>query len=177
MTDDRPPMTPENLNFGVLPDQTMYKMTMDETDHWDLEKGGVSHPLIFTNEWHSFLFEADPGEGIDWHTHMPHIEQIILGLEGKVRYRQERGDGEYHDMIIGPGEVGFLPGGARHEVEVIGDEHHKEFVVYKADDPGRLELLEVDKAPYDIEDWPIALWVDRLRDEVVVKDDDVVTDI
>jgi len=38
----------------------------------------------------------------------------------------------------------------------------------------RLEMLE-GASPYRIEDWPVALWVDRKRDEVVEKDDEAVS--
>ncbi len=44
-----------------------------------------------------------------------------------------------------------------------------------SDSVGRLELLEGNE-PYQTEDWPVALWVDQVRDEVVTKDENAVTE-
>jgi len=43
-----------------------------------------------------------------------------------------------------------------------------------SDPVARLEMVE-GASPYRLEDWPVALWVDRKRDEVVMKDADAVS--
>lgn len=67
-----------------------------------------------------------------------------------------------------------LPGGARHKVDAVGDGRHEGMVAMSSDPVARVEMLE-GAAPYRIEDWPVALWVDRKRDEVVEKDEAAVS--
>jgi len=48
-------------------------------------------------------------------------------------------------------------------------------VVMLSDPVARLEMLE-GESPYRIDDWPVALRVDRNRDEVVAKDEEAVSE-
>jgi len=73
-----------------------------------------------------------------------------------------------------PRDPVYIPGGARHKIDAVGDERHEGLVAMPADPVARVEMLE-GASPYRMEDWPVALWVDRKRDEVVEKDDDAVS--
>ncbi|MCG1004930.1 MULTISPECIES: cupin domain-containing protein [Halobacterium] len=124
-------------------------------------------------------FELDPTGGIDWHTHTPGLDEVNLCLSGHAKYTLERADGSYQTLEIGPMEFVYLPGGARHKIEVVGDEVHRSVSAAKFDTAARLEAVENDGEPDETEDSGSAsgdaLWVDRKRDEVVEKDDDLVT--
>lgn len=163
----------ENINYAAMPDQTGYIADLDEVEGFDLGTCR-SHPIMFTNEYSTFLITGDPGDYFDWHTHVADMDQVIVCLDGKARYRLKQEDGSEQHLDLEPYEMLYLPGGATHRVEVIGDEHHKELVVMKDMFIPRLEMYDADFDYYDKEDWPIALWVDRTRDEVVQINEDAV---
>lgn len=173
---DRPSLTPEELDHTHLPDQTMYKIQTEAKQR----EGVRAYPLtIRTNEFRLLYFELEPTGGIDWHTHTPGFDEVNLCLSGRAKYTLEREDGSYQTLVIEPMEFVYLPGGARHKIEVVGDEVHRSVSAAKFDTAARLEVLEDDgeadgggdeaSGPED------ALWVDRKRDEVVEKDEDLVS--
>ncbi|MHC3379713.1 cupin domain-containing protein [Haloarcula sp. H-GB5] len=170
------PLTPASLDYTHLPEQTMYKVSLDDASHF--EQGGDdirTYPVCFTNEFKLLYFEMDPGAVIDWHTHAPSFDEVCLCLDGAARYTLEREDGDEQVLRAEQREFVYLPGGARHKIETIGETTHQGLVAMPPDSVGRLELLEGD-GPAQTADWPVALWVDRIRDEVVRKDENAVTE-
>lgn len=168
-------LTPPNIDHTHLPDQTMYKVAWDAVTHF--EQGGddvLTYPLVITNEFKLLYFEMAPGATIDWHTHTPGFDEVCLCLDGEACYTLEQEDGSHQTVTIEPRESVYLPGGARHKIDAVGDERHEGMVAMPSDPVARVEMLE-GAAPYRIEDWPVALWVDRKRDEVVEKDEAAVS--
>jgi quercetin dioxygenase-like cupin family protein len=131
--------------------------------------------VCITNEFKLLYFEMDPGGGIDWHTHTPAFDEVSLCLCGRARYTLEKEDGSHQALTLDPREFVYLPGGARHKIETVGDTQHEGLVAMPSDPVARLEMVE-GASPYRIEDWPVSLWVDRTRDEVVMRDADAVTE-
>lgn len=174
--EDRPDLTPEKLASTHLPEQKMYKIRAEKASSVEQVEGEVrTRPLFTTNELVLLYFEIEPSGMIDWHTHVPDMDEVSMGLEGRARYTLEREDGSYQSIEIGPMEFAYMPGGARNKIEAVGDQTHKGIVVHKSTSVARLENLE-DFMPADGDDWPMALWIDRLRDEVVAKDEDAVSE-
>jgi quercetin dioxygenase-like cupin family protein len=172
---DGPDLTPPAIDHTHLPDQTMYKVTLDAATHF--EQGGdvTTYPLVVTNEFKLLYFEMAPGATIDWHTHTPGFDEVCLGLDGSARFTLEREDGSHQTLTIGPREFVYLPGGARHKIEAVGEDGHEGLVAMPSDPVARMEMV-AGASPYEFEDWPIALWVDRKRDEVVRKDENAVSE-
>lgn len=173
---DRSSLTPEELDHSQLPEQTMYKIQIESEQREDVR----AYPLtIRTNEFRLLYFELDPAGGIDWHTHTPGFDEVNLCLSGRAKYTLEREDGSYQTLVVEPMEFVYLPGGARHKIEVVGDEVHRSLSAAKFDTAARLEVLEGDEGDDDTDDEAstpsAALWVDRKRDELVEKDDELVT--
>lgn len=169
-TDESGELTPPEIDHTHLPDQTMYKVDLDAATPFEQGAGGVTtYPLVVTDEFKLLYFEIEPGERIDWHTHAPAFEEVCACLAGRARYVLQREDGSHQTLELGPREFVYLPGGARHKIEAVGDRRHEGLVAMPADPVARLEMLE-GGSPYRIEDWPVALWIDRKRDEVVEKD-------
>ena len=173
--DDRPELTPEDLDHTHLPDQTMYKIDADAASHFEQGSEDIrTFPLVVTNEFKLLYFEMAPGATIDWHTHVPSFDEVCLCLAGRARFTLEREDGSQQVLETDPRESVYVPGGARHKIETVGDRRYEGLVAMPSDPVARVEMLE-GASPYRIEDWPVALWVDRTRDEVVEKDDDAVS--
>lgn len=201
--DDSPhaELTPEDLDRTHLPEQTMYKVRTESSGDADAD-GVRSTPLVVrTNEFRLLYFELAPGGGIDWHTHVPGLDEVNLCIDGRARYTLERADGSHQVLEVGPMEFVYLPGGARHKIEAVGDDVHRSLSAAKFDTVARLEDLEStrDKGddgddtetgddgaatgsdagdPEDADEtdstdaaWQDALFVDRKRDEVVARDD------
>lgn len=172
----RPSLTPEELDHTQLPDQTMYKIQTES----EQKEAVRAYPLtIRTNEFRLLYFELEPSGGIDWHTHTPGFDEVNFCLTGRAKYTLEREDGSYQTLTIEPTEFVYLPGGARHKIDVVGDEVHRSISAAKFDTAARLEALDPNRDTADTDDGATppsdALWVDRKRDEVVEKDDDHVT--
>lgn len=168
-------LTPSDIDHTHLPDQTMYKVELDRAPHFAQSDDIRTYPLFITNEFKLLYFEMDPGGIIDWHTHTPNFDEVCMCLVGRARYTLEQEDGTHQTLDIQPREFLYLPGGARHKIETVGDTSHEALVVMPPDPVARLEMVE-GASPYRIEDWPVSLWVDRTRDEVVMKDADAVTE-
>lgn len=162
-------LTPEEIDHTHLPDQTMYKIDLEQAPHFGQNDEVRTWPLCITNEFKLLYFEIDAGGRIDWHTHTPSFDEVCMCLGGRARYTLEQEDGSYQTIDIDPREFVYLPGGARHKIEAVGDSRHEGLVAMPSDPVARLEMIE-GASPYRIEDWPISLWVDRQRDEVVMKD-------
>jgi len=176
MSDDRSHLFPEVQNFDELQDQQGYKIDIETSPYFDLDSV-KSHPLVWTNEIHSFMFEGEPGTGIDWHTHMPDQDQINICIQGKARYTLEQEGGEMQEIEIEEGQVVYLPGGARHKVEHLGDETVKQISIYKAVSVPRSEMLDGEAYDnYDTDEFPVALWIDRIRNDIVMKDEESVSE-
>lgn len=167
-------MLPNELNFEAVPDQTPYKVSLHDTDYFEIP-GGLSHPLVFTSDLATFLFEGDPGGGFDWHTHNPEIDQQYLCLKGSCRFTLEQPDGSHQTVELESGELLYLPGGARHKMEIIGDERHEGIDINRHTASGRLEMLLPEFETFDKKEWPIALWIDKLRNEVIQKNEKAVS--
>jgi mannose-6-phosphate isomerase-like protein (cupin superfamily) len=172
-------LTPEELAHTHLPEQMMYKIQTADAE--DADTDDVRHPpqTIRTNEFRCLYFELKPDEKIDWHTHVPDLDEVNLCLEGRAKYTMEREDGSHQTLEIGPMEFVYVPGGARNKIEVVGDHPHKSLSVAKFDSVARLEALEdasgTEGAATEQTEWPDSLFVDRKRDEVVAKNDDLVS--
>lgn len=172
----RSDLTPPEIDHTHLPDQTMYKVALDAANYFEQSQDEVTtYPLFITNEFKQLYFEIEPDGKIDWHTHMPGFDEVCLCLEGRAKYTLEQEDGSYQIVEIGPREFVYLPGGARHKIEAVGDDRHEGLVTMPADPVSRMEMVE-GTSPYRLEDWPVALWIDRKRDEVVAKDADAVSE-
>lgn len=172
-------LTPEDLAHAHLPEQSMYKVQTDPADDEDSE-GVRSSPLVIrTNEFRLLYFEMQPTGKIDWHTHVPGLDEVNLCLDGRAKYTLEREDGSHQTLEIGPMEFVYLPGGARHKIEAVGEQVHKSLSVAKFDTVARLENLEdfedIDRSEAGDTDWSDALFVDRKRDEVVSKNEELVS--
>lgn len=170
-------LTPEELDRTHLPEQTMYKVQTPRVEAVDGET--VQMPqTIRTNEFRVLYFELPPSEKIDWHTHVPGLDEVNLCLTGRAKYTLERADGSYQTIEIGPMEFVYVPGGARHKIETVGERTHTSVSMGKFDSVARLEALEDASEPetaIDDDEWRDALFVDRKRDEVVTKNDEVVS--
>lgn len=176
MSDERGHLFPEVQNFSEYPEQKAYKIDIESSPAFDLDSV-QSHPLVWTNEMHVFMFEGEPGSGIDWHTHMPDQDQINIVIQGQAKYTLEQEDGEMQELELDAGQVVYLPGGARHKVEHIGDERVKQISIYKAVSVPRSEMMDGEEYDnYDTDEFPVALWIDRIRDEIVMKDDESVSE-
>lgn len=172
-------LTPEELARTHLPDQTMYKIGTEHSEDTDSE-GVRSTPLVIrTNEFRLLYFEMEPSEKIDWHTHAPGLDEVNLCLNGQARYILEREDGSHQTLEIGPMEFVYVPGGARHKIEAIGERCHESLSAAKFDTVARLEALEddtdTDATDTDETEWQDALFVDRKRNEVVALDENYVS--
>lgn len=169
-------MNPEKLAYTHLPEQKMYKVRAEEVNSVEQVEGQVrTRPLFTTNELVLLYFEIEPSGIIDWHTHVPDMDEISMCLEGRAKYTLEREDGSYQTIEIGPMEFVYLPGGARNKVEAVGDRTHCGMVVHQFTSVARLENLK-DFTSNDESDSSMALWIDRKRDEVVTKDDNAVSE-
>jgi quercetin dioxygenase-like cupin family protein len=168
-------VTPPEIDHTHLPDQTMYKIDLDEAGHFAQSDDIRTWPVCITNEFKLLYFEMEPGGTINWHTHTPAFDEVCLCLGGRARYTLEQEDGSHQTLTLDPREFVYLPGGARHKIEAVGNSQHEGLVAMPSDPVARLEMVE-GASPYRIEDWPVSLWVDRKRDEVVMKDADAVTE-
>ncbi|MFC7189987.1 cupin domain-containing protein [Halocatena marina] len=168
-------LTPERLSHAHLPEQKMYKVRAEEASSVEQVEGQVrAYPLFTTNDLVLLYFEMGPSGMIDWHTHVPNMDEVSMCLEGRARYTLEREDGSHQTIEVGPMEFVYLPGGARNKIETVGEQVHKGMVIHRPVSVARLENLE-DFTPSDGDDWPMALWIDRKRDEVLEKDEDAVS--
>ncbi|ELZ10593.1 hypothetical protein C478_14097 [Natrinema thermotolerans DSM 11552] len=172
-------LTPEDLAHKHLPEQTMYKVQTPAAHGADSEAVRHSPLIIRTNEFRLLYFELEPSGRIDWHTHVPGLDEVNLCLEGRAKYTLEREDGSHQVIEIGPMEFVYVPGGARHKIEVIGEQAHRSLSAAKFDTAARLEALEdgseTENTNADDPEWQDALFVDRKRDEVVAKDETLVS--
>jgi mannose-6-phosphate isomerase-like protein (cupin superfamily) len=171
-------LTPEELAHTHLPEQTMYKIQTADAAGADADDVGHPPQTIRTNEFRCLYFELGPDEQIGWHTHVPDLDEVNLCLEGRARYTLEREDGSHQTLEIGPMEFVYVPGGARNKIEVVGDQPHKSLSVAQFGSVARLEALEgpSEEAGDETAEWPDSLFVDRKRDEVVAKNDELVSD-
>lgn len=172
---DRSDLTPAELDHSHLPDQTMYRIRTPGAD--GATPGSVRMPqTIRTSDFRVLYFELEPSEDIDWHTHVPGLDEVNLCLTGRARYTLEREDGSHQTLEIAPMEFVYVPGGARHRIEAIGEQTHRSVSMATFDAVARLEALEdAGEEGTDDSEWRDALFVDRKRDEVVAKNDDVVS--
>lgn len=174
--DSKPDMTPEDLDRTHLPEQTMYKVQTPGVEGVDVES--VQMPqTIRTNEFRVLYFEIPPSERIDWHTHVPGLDEVNLCLTGRAEYTLEQADGSHQTLEVAPMEFVYVPGGARHKIETVGDQPHRSVSMATFDTVARLEALDEgigSETTGDDSGWQDALFVDRKRDEVVAKNDAVV---
>ncbi|WP_092701824.1 cupin domain-containing protein [Halovenus aranensis] len=176
---DNATLTPEERAFAHLPEQTMYKIQTARAKGADADD--VAHPpqTIRTNEFRCLYFELHPDEQLDWHTHTPGLDEVNLCLAGRAKYTMEREDGCHQTLVIEPMEFVYVPGGARNKIEVVGDQTHRSLSVARAVSVARLEALEGSDAEDDVSgdsESTDSLFVDRKRDEVVAKNDDLVSE-
>lgn len=172
-------MFPEDLNYDALPEQHLYKIAIDECQPF--AEGSLTGRMpARTDDVILAVGEGEPGSSTEWHTHMPDTDQLVACLQGTLRARLRLPDGEEQVLDVEPGEVLYLPGGARHSLDIVGDEYHRSLVVLPNAAVTRMDDLVEDAADEsesgDAGAVPIGLWVDRDRDEVVMKDDSAVSD-
>jgi quercetin dioxygenase-like cupin family protein len=171
-------LTPEELDHSHLPEQTMYKIQTPRVDEVDPESVRMPQ-TIRTNEFRVLYFEIGPSEQIDWHTHVPGLDEVNLCLTGRAKYTLEREDGSHQTLEIAPMEFVYVPGGARHKIEATGEQTHRSVSMARFDSVARLEALEdvsqAGETKTDESGWNDALFVDRKRDEVVARNDEVVS--
>lgn len=172
-------MFPEDLAFDALPEQHMYKIDIDACQTFS--EGSLTGRMpARTDDIILAVGEGEPGSTTEWHTHMPDTDQLIVCLQGKLRARLQLPDGDEQVLDVEPTEVLYLPGGARHTLDVVGDEYHRSLVILPNASVTRMEDLAADETDEpeagDAGAVPIGLWIDRDRDEVVMKDDAAVTD-
>lgn len=170
---DKPSMTPEDIDYTHLPDQTAYGVSIEDAGYFEFENVRT-YPVVLTNEFKFLYFELTPPGGIGWHTHAPSIDQVNYCMEGHGRITLEKEDGSEQAVDFKSHELVYIPAGARHKLEAVGDELFRGISVYQHEPLARLEMLEGFHAYDSIQDWPVAVWVDRQRDEVVKLDDDAV---
>jgi mannose-6-phosphate isomerase-like protein (cupin superfamily) len=177
---DERDLTPEELAHTHLPEQTMYRVQTADAEGADADDVRHRPQTIRTNEFRCLYFELGPDEQIDWHTHVPDLDEVNLCLEGRAKYTLEREDGSHQTLEIGPMEFVYVPGGARNKIEVVGDRPHRSLSVATFGSVARLEALEdasgTAGAATEQTEWPDSLFVDRKRDEVVAKNDDLVSE-
>lgn len=173
-------MLPEDLNYDQVPDQTGYLVDIDDSKRFQLlpewDNSMMCRLPVFTNDIKFTVIEGDPGDVINRHTHTPDLDQINVCIEGEIEFTIEQEDGSEQVIRAEPGQIVYVPAGARHSVEVVGDEPNRTFSIYKHNHVARMEILEQDWNGYDMDVWPISLWVDVMRDEVVEKDEDAVSE-
>jgi quercetin dioxygenase-like cupin family protein len=169
-------LTPEDLAHAHLPEQTMYRIQLEHDQGAESEDVRASPVIIRTNEFRLLYFELARDGAIDWHTHAPSMDEVNLCLEGRAKYTLEREDGSRQTLEIGPMEFVYLPGGARHRVESVGETPHRSLSAARFDTVARLESLEGVDETDDDSGWPDALFVDRKRNEVVAKDEAYVSE-
>lgn len=59
-------LTPESLDYTHLPEQTMYKVSLDDASHFEQGSGDIrTYPVCTTNEFKLLYFEMDPDAVID----------------------------------------------------------------------------------------------------------------
>ncbi len=98
-------------------------MSVKHTDNVDLQvvqagTGTQMQVLISGNEGPNFAmrrFSMEPGGGMPLHTNLVEHEQYVLGGHARIGI----GDDEYE---VQQGDVVFIPGGAPHYYQNIGDE-------------------------------------------------------
>lgn len=172
-----------NRDYAALQDQTPYHIDIDKIPPLDIGLQ-ARHPIVTHDKIMSVL-TGEPGDYINWHTHASTNHQMIVVIEGEVRwtYRDNNGDEDHVD--VSAGEAIYLPGSLENKVEVIGDKPSKQIDVLPNLFHQRLENnLGVKGDPssgggygYDKEDDMIptfGLWHDYVRDEVVYKHDEAV---
>ena len=173
-------MLPENLNYEQMADQTGYKVSIDDSETFDLlpemDNSMACRLPMFTNDIKLTVIEGEPGDIINWHTHTPNLDQINVCIEGEIEFTIQQEDSSQQVLRAGPGEVVYVPAGARHTVEVVGDEYNQTLSIYRHDHIARQEILEQEWSGYDMHTWPISLWVDVMRDEVVEKDENAISE-
>lgn len=167
-------MLPEELDYTPLPEQTAYKVSVNDADYRELP-GGRLHPLVFMNDVMTFLFAGQPGGGFEWHTNNPELDQLYLCLEGRCTFTVAQPDDEEEVIELRSDEIAYLPSGARHKMDIIGSDDHQGIIIYRATKVDRLEMLDPDHDDLDVESLPIALWIDRMRDEIIRMDENVVS--
>lgn len=160
-----------DVNKDMMPDPTGYKIDVDEVESFTVGDFEM-HPLVFNNEIHSYLNVGEPGAVNPWHTHVPTYDQIAICRAGEGRFTIEQRDGSHQVIETEPGDVVYLPGGIHHQIESIGDEPFEYYAINQSMRHGRLEMLFEDWDGYaDFEEWPVALWIDRERDEIIQKNE------
>lgn len=169
--DGKPHMTPPEIDYTHLPEQTAYGVDIENAGYFEFENVRT-YPVVLTNEFKFLYYELTPPGGIDWHTHGPSIDQVNYCLEGHGRMTLEQEDGTEQAVDFEEHQLVYIPAGARHKLEAVGDELFKGISVYQHEPLARLEMLEGFHGYDSITDWPVAVWVDRQRDELVKLDED-----
>jgi len=172
---------PEKLNYASLPEQRAYTVDIDECKEF-LEGTLTGRLPARTNEMILAVGEGEPGDETGWHTHMPDVDQFVAPLSGQLRVTLEQPDETDQVVEVGPGEVLYLPGGARHTMEVVGEDWHRSLVILPSASVTTTSDLSADETAEQTDELssdassPVGLWVDRMRDELVVRDETAVSE-
>lgn len=142
-----------------------------------------SRRLLQSNTMTVMHLEGDEGDSIPWHTHTPTMDQLIIVLEGRVKFAYKDNDGEVHEIEAGKGEAVYLPPGAHNKDEIL--EGPAEMLISQP----RVGVNRLDffikgttgdfseDSIYDPHDLPhVALEYDNLRGNVIDMDEGSVTE-
>lgn len=157
-------MVVDDLNRSVLPEQKIWKVDATQSPGQSIGTGLTAYNPVVTKKFFHQWVEGEPGDYIDWHTHMPSMWIVSVVIDGRYRWRYMDADGEERAVEAGPGEVLCMPGGLENRVEIIGDEPHRHFSTIRYPPVTRLEqLLDQENANYDPRDVPAGLRFDEDR--------------
>lgn len=174
MVEEELPGVASKVDLEALPAQKAHKVSISESPpvlESDVENSQHPRMPIRTNDvWISWT-RGDPGDIIEWHTHVPDMYQILIVLEGECRWHYLNNDGEEQTITAEADEVVYLPAGATNKVEVIGEEHHTHMAVSPVSTFNRVEH-QLGGAPYTMDEFNVGLWFDSIRDEIVEADED-----
>lgn len=160
---------------SALPTQKPWKVDCEKSPI--LDTGFQSRKPIETEDVQFIYSTGEPGDVIDWHTHMPDGYQINMCVRGRRKWYYIDNDGNEQTVEIGPNEVVFLPGGMENKVEIVGDEENLTVEIHINEAITRVEqLLGIEGAGYDMEEFKPGLEYDHTHDEVVQMDEDAVID-
>ena len=163
--------------YSKLPKQEPWRVDIEKSPGWSGITAGSSqkHIPIITNDYICSYSTNEPGDEIDWHTHMPSLYQVQIITQGKKRFHYIDNDGEEQSMEAHAGEAVYLPGGMHNRVEYFGDEPQQGITLMPNIPFKRVEHMfgeHLDK--YDPRDIPAGLQYDNVNDRVIKKTDSAI---
>lgn len=172
-------MAPD-IDYSALPRQRAYSVDIDACPLFGDPSGGEDWSQQFkvpmqTSDLTVAWSTGEPGDVVDWHTHMPTVYEILVPLRGRAIWHFRDNDGAEKRIEAGQGEMVYLPAGAENKMEVVGDEPLELLSIFPNESITRVGQLLGGVDRVDPEGRSIGLWFDDRRDEVVSKRDEAVT--